>query len=76
MDTIFLHTVHCIPLCVHVCVYNRLEVLSSPVEYSEAGLEARRYAAFHTYDRVMINEQLFCVARHHKVFILKANVGY
>ena len=37
-----------------MCVY-RLEVLSSPVKYSESGQEIRRYAAFHTYDRVHIS---------------------
>ena len=42
-------------MCVCVlCVY-RLEVLSSPVKYSESGQEIRRYAAFHTYDRVHIS---------------------
>jgi WD40 repeat protein len=30
----------------------RLEVLPSPVQYSDSGHEIRRYAAFHTFDRV------------------------
>ena len=36
------------------CVLYRLEVLSSPVLYSEPGQQMRRYAAFHTFDRVSV----------------------
>ena len=42
----------------HTCTNNyvlylsRLEVLPSPVQYSDSGQEICRYAAFHTFDRV------------------------
>ena len=46
------------------CVLYRLEVLSSPVLYSEPGQQMRRYAAFHTFDRVSVMYVCIYVRMH------------